>query len=843
MRQNPLKKYLAISIVFFFIFSGISIAKCTSTDNEVKSDFPATGFFYVTQKDGVWWFVTPKGEKFFEVGVNAVGPGTFYYGNISDWVNITKKKLEEWGFNAITRDRRGSPDFFPGMPYVTRFTTYTLVGEHGWVPNSRFPDVFDPGWQKAVRSRINDTVKIFKNDPNLLGYETDNEMKWGPDYLEPGLGDNLTLLEVYMSAPAGTPGKKELVRFLSEQYGNNTNQFNRVWNMNIQDFVGLFNYTRFGIEGWRVQSPLYYVKLKLFRDYPLLLKEPSLLKKAEKDVTDFSQLLAKTYFSFINTTLKTADPNHLNLGVRFHLLGVPMEVLVECGKYVDVISINYYRTNILIYDPLNYFLSKTYDCVTLDHWMRKYYEISGRPLMVHEFNSFGNDGSWPEIPGIDKHNARTQKQRAEFYNWYVLNCQKNPYMVGQGFYFNYAEGIGGNSGLVNPFDEPYTDFVNHIAEINLKAIENHENATYSKSYINKLSDISFLLDQSSLSLNIYKKILDSSFTIETMLFYSDEYSMYYPESNGSLSYNFNIANDIGDVKTHYVGGIGPNNYTKIQDAIDNASNGDKIFVYNGTYHEKLIINKSISLVGEDRTGTILIGFSEEDKERNNVVITIEADNVDITGFNITAERVFVDSTGNLRTCLGIPGIYLKKHNNSNISNNIFYKLYSYGVISLKSDYTKIADNIFYNTGGCGIMMDSSNNSLIDNNIFEENTLYGIWMSCCKNNKIQNNFVSKSIFGIIIWKAHYNIIFGNTMRENKEKGICMKECNHNTITSNNFMGNPTSANFFYSSGNVWDGNYWGRSRILPKLIFGKTGKDALIPVVNMDLHPLKEPYKP
>jgi parallel beta-helix repeat protein len=104
-------------------------------------------------------------------------------------------------------------------------------------------------------------------------------------------------------------------------------------------------------------------------------------------------------------------------------------------------------------------------------------------------------------------------------------------------------------------------------------------------------------------------------------------------------------------------------------------------------------------------------------------------------------------------------------------------------------------------------------------------------------------VSKSKFGITIWKAHDNIVLGNTLKENTQKGICLKECDHNTITSNNFIGNPTPASFFYSSDNVWDGNYWGRPRIFPKLIFGKTGKDARIPVINIDHHPLKEPYKP
>ena len=47
----------------------------------------------------------------------------------------------------------------------------------------------------------------------------------------------------------------------------------------------------------------------------------------------------------------------------------------------------------------------------------------------------------------------------------------------------------------------------------------------------------------------------------------------------------------------YVGGTGPNNYTKIQDAINDAKDGYLIYVYPGYYNESIVINKSISLVG------------------------------------------------------------------------------------------------------------------------------------------------------------------------------------------------------------------------------------------------------
>ena len=59
----------------------------------------------------------------------------------------------------------------------------------------------------------------------------------------------------------------------------------------------------------------------------------------------------------------------------------------------------------------------------------------------------------------------------------------------------------------------------------------------------------------------------------------------------------------------HVGGSGSNNYSKIQDAISNASDGDEIFVYSysSPYYENLVINKSIKLTGENRNTTKILG--------------------------------------------------------------------------------------------------------------------------------------------------------------------------------------------------------------------------------------------
>jgi len=92
--------------------------------------------------------------------------------------------------------------------------------------------------------------------------------------------------------------------------------------------------------------------------------------------------------------------------------------------------------------------------------------------------------------------------------------------------------------------------------------------------------------------------------------------------------------------TLYVGGFGPNNYTKIQDAIDNASNGDTVFVYDDSspYYENIGIDKSINLLGENRETTVISGNKDEE-----IVIIIKANHVNISHFTITTSRCVVST--------------------------------------------------------------------------------------------------------------------------------------------------------------------------------------------------------
>ena len=89
----------------------------------------------------------------------------------------------------------------------------------------------------------------------------------------------------------------------------------------------------------------------------------------------------------------------------------------------------------------------------------------------------------------------------------------------------------------------------------------------------------------------------------------------------------------------YVGGIGPGNYSKIQDAINNASDGYTIFVYNGIYQEKTIkIDKAIKLLGEDRNSTFLDGEYTE-----GIIVSVRISDVTIREF--TLQNCYADGFG------------------------------------------------------------------------------------------------------------------------------------------------------------------------------------------------------
>jgi parallel beta-helix repeat protein len=121
--------------------------------------------------------------------------------------------------------------------------------------------------------------------------------------------------------------------------------------------------------------------------------------------------------------------------------------------------------------------------------------------------------------------------------------------------------------------------------------------------------------------------------------------------------------------------IVPDDYSTIQGAINAANTGDTIFVRNGTYHGPVIVDKMVSLVGENKEATVIDGL------RMSSVINVVADHVNITGFKIINGA---ENGINLGNSIGATikenivvnahyGICLQYSHQNTISNNIISK--------------------------------------------------------------------------------------------------------------------------------------------------------------------------
>ena len=74
-----------------------------------------------------------------------------------------------------------------------------------------------------------------------------------------------------------------------------------------------------------------------------------------------------------------------------------------------------------------------------------------------------------------------------------------------------------------------------------------------------------------------------------------------------------------DAETLTVAEDGSEEYTRIQDAINASENGDTVRVLEGTYHENVIVNKSVMVVGDGSEVTVIHGSNEGDV----IIITAE----------------------------------------------------------------------------------------------------------------------------------------------------------------------------------------------------------------------------
>lgn len=220
----------------------------------------------------------------------------------------------------------------------------------------------------------------------------------------------------------------------------------------------------------------------------------------------------------------------------------------------------------------------------------------------------------------------------------------------------------------------------------------------------------------------------------------------------------------------YVGGSGPGNYTRIQDAINNASNGDTIIVFYGSYNEEIKVDKELTLIGiENQDGNLPLITNE-----NSNTIVISKDYCILQNFEVRSEDDAITLKSNynqILNCLvtsAVKDLHLLYSSYNKILFNEF-KGGWIGIRSINSSHNLYQGNNVHHHNVAELNLDenSNNNEVYYNNFSYSKLVHGIQnQRGSSNNVFYYNIIKDNFHGGIEVKEGYNLVFiGNQMVNN------------------------------------------------------------------------------
>ncbi|MGC4032976.1 MAG: hypothetical protein QM754_14815 [Tepidisphaeraceae bacterium] len=382
--------------------------------------------------DGVWWFVSPDGKREFLNTVTTVQPfqlardphgisfasrdynGTpgKYDGDLNAWAAKTALRVKDAGFKGL--GAWCHPVFHQIDVPITRDLN---LWKHYDAHNAR---MWHPDWSKIMDETVSRAVANLKDNKNLVGYFTDNELDWSDASVGPRL--------YFDGLPAGDPNRIEVIKSIKALWPT-VEAYNTAWKAQLKNWSDLDT-------------------------------QPTLSRDADSAYTQlFSawlEKLATEYFARTSAIIRKHDPNHLILGVRFAGMA-PREVVRASRNYTDAQSLNYYVPDAQL-DP--------------DMFSMMYAE-SGQPIILSEYgfhaldnrsgsrNTYGFQGQLPD-----------QQARAEAYQLFTSRLARLPYVVGADWFQwsdeppsgRSSDGEDVNFGIVDVDDKPYEQLVAAIRE-------------------------------------------------------------------------------------------------------------------------------------------------------------------------------------------------------------------------------------------------------------------------------------------------------------------------------------------------------------------------------------------
>lgn len=273
-----------------------------------------------------------------------------------------------------------------------------------------------------------------------------------------------------------------------------------------------------------------------------------------------------------------------------------------------------------------------------------------------------------------------------------------------------------------------------------------------------------------------------------------------------------------DAATWTVDDSGGANYMRIQDAIDNASVGDTILVYSGTYYENVNVNKQLVLHGIDNgSDKPVVDAGGISGVPAKSAITLTANGIVLEGFTAihtvrSAEDVGISIISNNNLLSGntassnTRGIDIfSSSNNTLIGNNAFDNYNGIYLVS-SSNNTLRGNDALKNTYGI-VLESSGNNTLTKNNM--SSNYGGFFLFSSNNNDLTNNTAnSNSGTGILLGGSSNNTLTYNTANSNSGTGISLVDSSNNNILTNNIANSNSGTGidlFYFSTNNTLTNN--------------------------------------
>ncbi len=382
------------------------------------------GYWRIAQDaHGAWWFLSPAGKTEFLNTVTTVQPflrgrdpngpayvssdwngGATPNGDLDRWASSTIARIHDIGFKGL--GAWCHPVFHKFDVPITRD-----LNIWDWISSSG-KRLYSPEWAPAVEVAIKTQCQALRDNKNLVGYYTDNELDWGDESSGPSV--------YFDRLPKNDPNRLEVEKVIASTW-TSIDQFNKDWNTKIGDWKDL--------DGWdqlpKEQQPTAYNRL----------------------FTAWLSHLAGDYFRVTSNLIHQYDPNHLILGVRYRGYAPP-EVVRAANGYTDAQSLNYYVGDARL---------------DLDQF-RMMYETANQPVVISEYSFHSLDGRSGNrnLVGFAAQ-VPDQQARADGYRQLTQHLARVPWVIGADWFQwmdeppsgRAADGEDVNFGIVDIDDRPY----------------------------------------------------------------------------------------------------------------------------------------------------------------------------------------------------------------------------------------------------------------------------------------------------------------------------------------------------------------------------------------------------